>query len=221
MEDEAHPALAELAKNAITALNQRASGDPAAMREVAGARQHLVNRDRLGDLARDLLRRLARTVEAQLRLAFIDSLAHRGSLNYTRYEPAVGGKKCGRAGPGTGEVAYRGSCNAPIVCLVNGARHQRLEALARNADDQAVGMVVRLLAHEIRNAINPLGLQLALLRRHIQAPSDELQDVLDGLKETISRVHEVLDGAAQIGHELSARDAADPDDDDPDRGAPR
>ncbi|PRP92647.1 hypothetical protein ENSA5_48290 [Enhygromyxa salina] len=104
---------------------------------------------------------------------------------------------------------------------MNGARHQRLEALARNADDQAVGMVVRLLAHEIRNAINPLGLQLALLRRHIQAPSDELQDVLDGLKETISRVHEVLDGAAQIGHELSARDAADPDDDDPDRGAPR
>jgi hypothetical protein len=80
---------------------------------------------------------------------------------------------------------------------------ERLAALARQDSERAAGLTVRALVHEVRNALNPLGLQIAILRQRLPPQDDDVDQVLDGLRETLAGVYATLDGAARLGHKLA------------------
>ena len=96
--------------------------------------------------------------------------------------------------------------------------HEQLKALARRDGERALALAVSAFVHELRNCINPLGLQLAILQRRVPTQSEELGDVLDGLRESIERAHETLNRASRLADAIAPPDTTDADNaDDADR----
>jgi hypothetical protein len=93
---------------------------------------------------------------------------------------------------------------------VEDARVQ-LQALARGDGERALGLAGRALVHKLRNCIQPMSLQLAILQKRVPEPSDGQREVLDGLRQSISRAHRILDCASRLADEISppSRDDAD------------
>lgn len=92
---------------------------------------------------------------------------------------------------------------------VNESARQELRALVRRDGEEALGLVLRLVAHEMRNCMNPLSMQLAILRRQARAHDRDLQDVIEGMHEAIARSNRVLDGVARIGQEIAPGEGDD------------
>lgn len=88
---------------------------------------------------------------------------------------------------------------------------EQLRDLARHDGERALGLSLHTLVHELRNRINPMSLQLAILRRRVPRPSDNLQEVLDGLRESITRAHETLDLASRLADEIAPSGREDVD----------
>lgn len=89
---------------------------------------------------------------------------------------------------------------------------EQLKGLAADDGSRALGLTLRGLVHELRNSINPMGLQLAILRRRVSTPSEELHEVLGGLRESIARAHETLDLASRLADEIAPHHKDDEDD---------
>ena len=66
-----------------------------------------------------------------------------------------------------------------------------------------MGLVKRAFVHEIRNALNPLGLHIAIIRRRLDRGDTNVDEVFDGLKETVANAFETLDVASALGQELA------------------
>ncbi|WP_106087778.1 hypothetical protein [Enhygromyxa salina] len=85
---------------------------------------------------------------------------------------------------------------------------EQLRELGRRDAEHALGLAVRALVHELRNAINPMPMQLAVLRKAVTRGRD-LQEVLDGLDQSILRARETLHTASRLADEFAPPDADD------------
>lgn len=85
--------------------------------------------------------------------------------------------------------------------------HEQLKALARNDGERALAMTVGALVHELRNCMNPLGLQLALLRRRVPTPNEEVRELLDALRESMARTYQTLDDASRFADEFTPQNS--------------
>ena len=88
-------------------------------------------------------------------------------------------------------------------CRVDKFGREQLRDLTPHDRERVLGLSLHSLVHELRNRINPMALQLAILRRRVPSPSEDLQEVLDGLRESITRAHETLDLASRLASELA------------------
>lgn len=75
----------------------------------------------------------------------------------------------------------------------------------------AAALLSRVLAHEVGNGLNPIGLQLELLRRR-SAGDARVLEILDGLRESVQALGKTLDVVRAYAH-----DVAPPSDDDEER----
>jgi hypothetical protein len=96
---------------------------------------------------------------------------------------------------------------------VQESAREQLKGLADRDGERALGLAVRGFVHELRNCINPMGLQLAILQRRVFTPIEGLGEVLDGLRESVARAHAALDLAAKLADEVAPPHDADNDSD--------
>lgn len=86
--------------------------------------------------------------------------------------------------------------------MADSAREQ-LQALAREDGERAAGLVVRAFVHEVRNALNPLGLQIAIIQRRLAKGDTNVAEVVEGLRETVTVAFAALDTASKLGQDLA------------------
>lgn len=78
-----------------------------------------------------------------------------------------------------------------------------LESVARTDGLLASALLTRVLVHEIGNGLNPMGLQVELLRRRCADDARALE-VIEGLRETVRGLGELLDEMRAYAHEVAA-----------------
>lgn len=72
-----------------------------------------------------------------------------------------------------------------------------------DADGHRVGAALcRSLAHEVKNALNPMNLQLELLRRKTEEQS-ELLRLVDALRDSVRKLDRIMNIAQGFGHAVA------------------
>jgi signal transduction histidine kinase len=85
------------------------------------------------------------------------------------------------------------------------------QILAAAALEPAVGaaITIRALAHEVKNALNPVGLQIELLRRRV--PDDpQIERVVEGIAEAVRRADLIMERAIGLAQEAGPGSRTDP-----------
>ncbi len=77
-----------------------------------------------------------------------------------------------------------------------------LRPLATDAPLTASGLLGRVLVHEIGNGLNPMGLQIELLRRRC-AEDARTMEVLDGLHGAVQDLGRMLERVRDFAYEVA------------------
>jgi nitrogen fixation/metabolism regulation signal transduction histidine kinase len=84
-----------------------------------------------------------------------------------------------------------------------------LEPVAQSEPQVACGVLTRVVAHEIGNGLNPMGLQIELLRRRC-ADDARASEILEALGQSVRDLGRMLDRVRDYAHEVAP--PADDDD---------
>lgn len=83
-----------------------------------------------------------------------------------------------------------------------------LDPLAQAEPQVACGVLTRALAHELGNGLNPMGLQIELLRRRC-ADDARTSEILEALRESVRDLGRMLDRVRDYAHDVAPPAADD------------